>query len=63
MAYKSMVRQAKIKKMDNCDLMEDLMDRWLKEGTDQGWTLHKMHVTEWNPTQHHVVHMVWETND
>ena len=63
MTYKSMVRQTKIKKMSNCEGMETLLDQYLKEGTDQGWTLHKMHISEWNAVAHQIVHLIWETND
>ena len=63
MAYKAMIRHAKISKMTNCDKMEALLDGWLKEGTDQGWTLHKYHITDWHQVAQHVVHLVWETND
>jgi hypothetical protein len=58
MAYKTTVRQFKLKGNDTIGL-ETFVDECLKEGTDQGWVLHKY----WQREMGMWLTFIWETND
>ena len=62
MAYTTMVRNPKMKTGKSMDSLQNWMNEYLKEGTDQGWTLHKFNISDWMVFGY-VVTMIWETND
>jgi len=66
MAYKTMKRKVPSGIVKGPDKHEAFLDECLKEGTDQGWTLHSMYqeVSDTGltrPTNWHI--FIWETND
>ncbi len=62
MAYKAMVRNPKTKGGKDISSLQNWMNEYLKEGTDQGWTLHKFNISG-GPNSTYIVTMIWETND
>jgi hypothetical protein len=62
MAYKTMVRSPKLKTGKSIEKLEGFLDEYMKEGTDQGWTLHKFNISDWMIFGY-LVTMIWETND
>ena len=62
MAYKTTVRQFKLKGNDTIGL-ETFVDECLKEGTDQGWVLHKYESINLRLLFGIWLTFIWETND
>jgi len=58
MAYKSTVRRWRAKKPTTKEF-ETVLDECLREGTDQGWVLHKY----WQREMGMWLTFIWETND
>ena len=62
MTYKTMWRLAQTKETGTIEVAEAFLDGCLKEGTDQGWTLHTFTHSE-GGLQAPSFTFIWETND
>jgi hypothetical protein len=63
MAYKTMWREPKMKEIKNNEVAEAFIDGCLKEGTDQGWTLHTFTHSEGGLAGGTFFAFIWDTND
>ena len=65
MAYTTMLRTLNAKEQKKEELGEAALNGWLKEGTDQGWTLHSFtHDTHGAGGSSLAWYtLIWETND